>query len=254
MKKPKPSVFFKYAAVSGLFFLTLFLAVNSAVRIIRRSDFFKIKYIIAKESNDGLESSIDLSYLQGRNTFALDLAQEARFISQFYPGYKKIRIVRILPDRLFADFLRRSPIAYVRLYRSFYVDEDAVLFEAAPGLEGLDLPVISGLQTKIFAPQPGRKYNARELSAAVDIIKETKNNKVLRGLRIKRIDVADSSDISFFLLAPENLQVKIGLDYIKDKVNILSSLLAQNKSDLGNIKYIDLRFKEPVIKFKDNVK
>jgi hypothetical protein len=61
----------------------------------------------------------------------------------------------------------------------------------------------------------------------------------------------DPACVSFMLEAGP--QVKIGQDEIKNKMNILSNLIASVKKDLGNIAYIDLRFKEPVIKFK-NVK
>jgi hypothetical protein len=49
----------------------------------------------------------------------------------------------------------------------------------------------------------------------------------------------------------EVLEVKIGQGDISDKMRVLGELFIQLKKDLSNIKYIDLRFKEPVIKFKN---
>jgi hypothetical protein len=47
------------------------------------------------------------------------------------------------------------------------------------------------------------------------------------------------------------LELKIGQDGIRDKIGVLGDLLQQLEKDLSNIRYIDLRFKEPAIKFKD---
>jgi hypothetical protein len=128
--------------------------------------------------------------------------------------------------------------------------------------EGADLPVIVGLETKIFGAKPGRQYNLKELTLALDIIKELRLNSTLKRYRIKRIDVASPSHTSFFIQLPDNsrrqtisatevLELKIGQDGIRDKIGVLGDLLQQLEKDLSNIRYIDLRFKEPAIKFKD---
>jgi hypothetical protein len=46
-------------------------------------------------------------------------------------------------------------------------------------------------------------------------------------------------------------EIRIGNDNIKQKVSALNALFTQLMNDPGNIRYIDLRFKEPVIKFRD---
>lgn len=241
--------------VFGLVTLTLvlFLAIGYLAGALKRTDFFNIKGIIIREG-ENRDFSADLSYLKGRNILTIDLKKEEQSISQIYPGYKKIKLIRLLPDRLFADFLRRKPVAYIKLSRYFCVDADGVLLEPLASGEP-DLPVIYGLETKIFGPKQGEKYNTRGLIVAINIIKTIKSNKTLKDLQIKKIDVIDPANASFLIFVPNpafagNLQIKIGQEHIDDKINILSSVFIQAKNDWGNIKYIDLRFKEPVIKFK----
>jgi hypothetical protein len=139
-----------------------------------------------------------------------------------------------------------------------------VLFYAK---EDLDLPIIMGLETKIFGPKPGTRYNVKELALVLNIIKEVNKNKVLKHYKIKKIDVASPVNTSIFISHPQVMidyskgrqkiipqgavEVKIGQEEIKDKVAILAGLINQEKSELDNIKYIDLRFKEPVIKFNE---
>lgn len=271
MKKDKPNLNLRSARIKGLLVkaglavfiisLAISLIIGYIWKALKKSDYFRIKDIIAKESN-----VVDLSYLKGRNIFSLDLNRESRYILEFLPGCRRIKIIRVLPNRLFIDFIRRKPVALVKLYRFFYLDQESVLFEAGKEVQESAIPVITGLETKIFGAKPGTKYNLKEIALVLNLIKETRENRVIKNYKISRIDVASLGHTSIFVLLPtvipadpnargakkqEALEVKIGQEDIKSKIAILSGLLAQEKSALANIKYIDLRFKEPVIKLKD---
>lgn len=244
-----------------IIFLALMFIIGYILKILKTSDYFKIKEIITRESN-----TIDLSYLKEKNIFSVNLRNESRYILESSPDCSNIKLIRVLPNRIFVDFIKRQPIAFVKLYRYFSLDEDGVLFYAPNQPEELELPVILGLETKIFGPKPGKKYNIKELLLALNIIKEVKRSRVLKNYKIKKIDVTNLASASIFIPHPqkvsdyskgqavigfENLEVKLGEDNIKDMISILAGLIRQEKLDLANIKYIDLRFKEPVIKFKD---
>ena len=141
------------------------------------------------------------------------------------------------------------------------------LFSDSQDSENPDLPVITGLETKIFGPKPGRRYNNKELSLALSIIREAKANRVLRKYKIRKIDLANPENISVLITLPifnqpasggnilqQNLEIKLAPGTIKDKIAFLGGLFVQSQSELSNIKYIDLRFKDPVIKLKDKQK
>lgn len=244
MRRQRPEFPLKLISSIIIIFLTVFFIIGYLDRIRRNSEYFKIKDIVAK----GVDS-IDLSNFKGRNIFMLNLQEESKRLSALYPTYKRIRLIKVLPNRLFVDFISRKPLGIVKLYRYFCVDEDATLFDVPAQLQKLDLPLILGLDTKIFGPKPGRIYNIKELNLALDIIKEVDKNRNLKDYKIKIIDVANLANATFFL--NEGLEIKLGGDDIRNKINILSSLLIQLKSEQRNIEYIDLRFKEPVIKFKN---
>lgn len=246
MKSKKLKLLFKPLSIIVLILIAIFFIVGYLNRFFKTADYFKIKEIIASGAD-----SVDLSYLKGQNIFTFNLAEAAVQINELFPTYKKIRLVRILPNRIFVDFIVRRPIALVKLYRYFCVDEDSVLFDTSAEILEQDLPVITGLETKIFGPKLGRKYNVRELTFALDVIKETMVSRRLRGLKVNRIQVHNLNNAS--LLLNDKLEVKLGEDNIRDKINMLANMLIQLRKDYNNIKYIDLRFKEPVIKF-NNVK
>lgn len=262
MRKPKFNFPVKLVILIIVVFLGALFSVGFSLKSLRTSDYFKIKDIVFNEEKT------NLSYLKGENIFSVDLEKESQYITQHYPNFSKVRLVRILPDRIFIDFIKRKPAAIIKLYRNFSVDREAVIFDAPEGQEDQGLPVILGLETKIFGPKIGSRYNIKELSVALNIIKEIRFNRVLRNYKIKKINVANLSNTSFSLLVPlplggsprgappteiKELEIRLDTDNIKDRVSILAGLLNQIKNDLGNIKYIDLRFKEPVIKF-DNAK
>jgi cell division septal protein FtsQ len=254
----KFSLLIKSVVILLLVILSLVITARYFLRAIEDWDYLKIKEIIILRNNQA-----DLAYLKGRNIFTINLNSESKYILETYPNYRKIRLIRIFPNRLYVDFVRRLPLATIRLYRYFYVDEDLVLFNINPEEQIGDLPVIVGLETKIFGVRSGRKESAKELVLAVDIIKEIAKNKVLRDYKIKKIDAANLDTLSFFMLLPiPNLndtqgrlnqtpvlvEVKFGQGNVAGKVRILAGLLEQLSKDPRSLKYIDLRFKEPVVK------
>ncbi|MBU4346129.1 MAG: cell division protein FtsQ/DivIB [Candidatus Omnitrophica bacterium] len=255
MKKPKiklrlPRIKLRNFPVKPIIFIVVVvsgcLIIGYLGKALKKLDYFKIKGIIASQGQPD-----EFSYLKGQNIFDIDLNRESRYILKLYPTYKKIRLIRVLPNRLFIDFIKRKPLALVKLYRYFCVDQDQILFDPPPELETDVLPIILGLETKIFGPKVARKYDIKELTLALNIIKTINNNKSMQDYKLRTVDVRDPGSASFSLL--EGLVVKIGEGELKNKINILNTLLgeARIKNGLGNIKYIDLRFKEAVIKFKD---
>ncbi|MFH0790326.1 MAG: cell division protein FtsQ/DivIB [Candidatus Omnitrophota bacterium] len=249
MKKQKPSSIPVKLIGSIIVVLVCVFIIGSLWKGLKNRDYFRIKDIIA----NGFAA--DVSYLKGRNIFEIDLNKEAEYLVRTYPCYKIVKLIRILPNRLFLRCLKRQPLAYVKLYRYFYVDSNSVIFNADNQVIDADLPVILGLEAKIFSPKDGKNYNdVKELGLALDIIKSLSLNKGDGEYKIKKIDASNLVNASFYLCLEGNdflLEVRTGHEHIGDKINILSSLLAQMNKERFNIKYIDLRFKEPVIKFRD---
>lgn len=221
----------------------LFLALLYLGQRLSRLEVFRVKQIISRDA-----LPFDLSHLEGENIFGVDLKKESKALEALYPGYKRIRLIKVFPDRIFADGLKRSAVAYLRLQRYFCIDEEMVLFNPAAQLES-GLPLILGLERRIPNPSAGARVNLRELSFALSLIKEARQEPVLRAYPIKTISVPGLSNASFSIA--EGLEIRISQEQMGEKLDILNSLLAQEKDRVSGIKYIDLRFKEPVIKLKN---
>lgn len=252
----------KISAIALIILLALYFSMGYICRILNSSDYFKVKDIIARDTD-----KVDISYLKGRNIFSLDLKKESLFISESFPDYYRINLIRVLPDRIFVDFVKRKAVAILKLYKYFAIDQEMVLFKPSASELDSGLPVITGLETKIFGPKPGRKYSLKEIGLALNIIRGAKESRILKDYKIKKIDVSEPANASIIMTftpplpkatprgmanLPEGLlEVKFGEDNIKDKLAILAGVVFQERLGLDKVKYIDLRFKEPVIKFKD---
>jgi hypothetical protein len=250
--------------IIALFIFSFLASIIYLKNSLRNLDYFRVKDVVVDAEGSG-----DFSYLKGRNIFDIDITREAESISQAYPGYKRIKLIRVLPNRIFIDFVKRKPLAILKLYRLFSIDGEMVLFETGNEAANAELPLIVGLETKIFGPRAGTRYNIKELTGAIEIIQSIQDNRILKNYQIKKIEVNNANHFTCFLAVPraflgnaqeksasdsDVLQIRFGREILPEKLDLLARLFSQIKNDLGRVGYVYLRFKEPVIKFNDDKK
>lgn len=260
MRKRKFNLPVKVIIVLAIISLAISFLIGYIWKVLTTSEFFSVKQVIVRNSDESFD------YLKGRNIFSLDLGAQSRRVSSGCPDCRKVRFTRVFPNCIFVDFLKRKPLALVKFYRNFVIDEQGVLFYSDSTDEESGLPVIYGLETKIFAPKPGTKYKRPELDLAISIIKEFNANRSFRDFTLKSVDVKNLPSAGFFVLLPRQandykkpaselpgggFEVRTGETNIRGKMMILGGLVMQAHKDWGNIKYIDLRFKEAVIKLNN---
>jgi cell division septal protein FtsQ len=259
MKKQKSPAFLKIGVIVVLLALTAALFVFFLFKAVTTSPLFCIQEVVYNEES----GTVDLAHLKGRNIFTVNLREEAEYLGRNYTSYSTVRIVRILPNRIFVDFLKRKPVAQVRLSRPFYVDKDGVLFDMG---EPVAVPLIIGLEGKIPSPLAGRQYRIKELVRALMFIDEFNGNDFLRTFSLKKIVVSTPSVLTVFMSvavplayegkggvppAAEEMEVRIDANTIRQKVALLTNVLRHVNMSPANISYIDLRFNDPVVKFKE---
>ncbi|MFC1658071.1 cell division protein FtsQ/DivIB [Candidatus Omnitrophota bacterium] len=211
------------------------------VRYLTTSDYFKIK---------------DSPYFSGQNIFKVifkgNLQKEAKRLHRMYPDYKRIILKAFLPDRIAVDFQKRRAVARLELANAdFYLDEEGELFSMSSQENGdLQLPLITGLQSRIFNPRSGVKYNEGSLMAILGFINNfNKDSELSEKVAIKRIDLENANDV--FLFTAAGCKINLGIvDFANKRLSVLEKLVSEIDSGLEKIEYIDLRFREPVIKYK----
>ncbi|MCM8763113.1 MAG: cell division protein FtsQ/DivIB [Candidatus Omnitrophica bacterium] len=239
MKKQKIKSLAKFAFIIAVLFALLIYLAKGVWDFLKNSEYFKIKEIVV------INKAVDFPSLKGRNIFSLDLKELSRQIEKICPGEKLVRVSKVMPDRLIIEFQKRIPFATLKLDKYYFVDSQGVLFDVEKETT-IYFPVIDGL--KIINPKVGTRYNAKELDFAFGLIKEAMRVGLWNKYPIKYIDVSNPEYLSFSIL--DDLKIKIGLEDIKGKLNILASLISQVNLDLSKAEYIDLRFQEPTIKLK----
>jgi cell division septal protein FtsQ len=211
--------------------------------------FFKVKNVFIREGSDIKDDrNKDFTYLIGKNIFSLDLKKNAQFIQSMYPAYRTARLVRFLPNQICVDLMKRKPVACLSTQPALYLDENLMLFESPSAQDVKCVPLITGIETRSAQFRPGTRCNDPGAVMAVRIIQQAGRNKALQGFNIQKVHIRDAGNASLYF--PGELEVRVSQDNLKNTMQILESLLKQVGNGVANIEYIDLRFKDPVIRFK----
>jgi len=246
---PRPRQRRPATLIPGLVFGLVLLAVAAyALRSFRTHDFFKIKDVIIREGafiRD--DRGNDLKFLIGKNILSLDLKKNVQFIQSMYPAYRTARLVKFLPNRICLDLLKRNAVACFNSQPPLFIDDRMIFFEGGDAA-GKKLPVISGIDTTNRNFRPGMRAGHAGVLFAARLIQRVQKNRALQRYAIERVVVHDAANASLYFSGP--LEVRIGANKLDDSLQILGSLLSQVGNGVSNIEYIDLRFKDPVIRFK----
>jgi cell division septal protein FtsQ len=231
------------AAVALLFAATVFFLVKA---FLYKSDYFKLRVVETRaafldRTAAGMISNQVLSLYKGQNMFKIPLQFIARSIQTSYADVKDVTARIALPDRLVVDIKLRKPIALVRNNKYYPIDEEGVVLPAlaASGVM-TDLPAIDGIDLKY-----GRKNTSRNLRLAMDLLREIRQAKFMAPLGVISINAADPRNMSFFLKS--GLEVKIGSENFKDRLDALAKTLKDPRLIIDRIKYIDVRFEDVAI-------
>ena len=225
-------------------FFALFVFYKKGIYFLRHSDYFTVKDIWYESSLKSIESS-ELSNLKGKSLLQIDLKKIQRQLELRYPQFGQLRVLKRFPNQILVVAQKRSPFAQARIEaRNITLDEKGVVLSTTEGLDN-HLPLITGvsaLRARILA---GSLIESRDLQLALTVIKIFKTDKVLSKYRIFKIDVSNLSEIYFYIV--DNLKIIIDEEDFDHKLKMLGLLLSQAKLEPNSVRYIDLRFKEPIL-------
>jgi cell division septal protein FtsQ len=220
-----------------------FTSYVNAVEFLTSSPLFEVKDVMIDRSIQFIDLRA-LRDLKGTNIFKVDIKKLDRQINRRYPYIAQLRVVRQLPDRILILAKKRDPLMQI-YYRKKYLLLDtqgvALYYVLAPA----DLPQIYGLPLKTDWLFLGATIQGPQLTKAVDILNMFKQSPFLRRWKIHSVQAGNLSKID--LLVGENMHVILDQEDTQDKIELLQMLISSNKIDLNKVRYIDLRFKEPVI-------
>jgi cell division septal protein FtsQ len=226
--------------IIGFVFFTGYV---NAVDFLTSSPLFEVKNVMIDRSI-GFIDQRSLKDLKGNNIFKVDIQKIDSQISGRYPYIAQLKVVRQLPDSILILAKKREPLMQIYFKKKYLVvDTQGVplYYTFQPGL----LPQVYGIPLAHDWLFIGRPIRGPELSKTVDILNMFKASPYLNHWRIHTVQAGNLSKID--LGVGENMHVILDQDDTQDKIELLQMLISTNKVDLNKVKYIDLRFKEPVI-------
>jgi len=202
-----------------------------------------VKSIIFADPSLKFMKRSDFYALKGKNIFEVDLRGLQRKLQFRYPQLSLLTISKRFPNQIVISARKRTPFAQALIRnRAVTVDDNGVVLSTGDGPDK-KLPLIVGAKSQILVL--GQPLSGRKISIALDILNSFHEDKNLLHYTISKINVTNLSKIVFSL--SNELHIMVDADKIKQKISILGDMLKQGQLVLKNIKYIDLRFKGPII-------
>ena len=243
-KKLKISVYAKYIFIGFLVVGIGLIVVNRTQYAFSHVDYFKVRSVTIDPSLQFINKR-DFRSLMGKNIFTVDLKAVQRKLSYKYPQAAKLKVVKRFPNQVSVLAKQRVPYAQLQIQDKIVVlDREAVIL-SLEDKKDKNLPDIVGTKLKNPKLVLGMPLKGSDIWLTLKIIKLFSANSSLDPYLIKGVNIENLSKIIFTL--SNQLDVIIDRDKIAQKIRVLGIVLAQDRLDLGDVKYIDLRFKEPII-------
>ncbi len=230
-------------------FLPLLIAIiifTSFYTLYIKSPYFVVRNVVmvGKDTSSSVNYADLERMMIEKNIFRLNLKNIREYMLNNYQELLGLELKRAFPDSIIATIILRKPVAQLYQKRYYPVDEDCVLLSGVKDYPDEKLPIINGVR---FNPsrEIGKTTDSKHVKKALLLLKELCDSGILEEHTLVEIDVSSLRNVIFFL--EDGLEVKIGREDYTTKLENLREVLADPKLKPRDIRYIDLRFKEPVI-------
>lgn len=231
------------AVITIIFILAAFLLIKA---FLFRSDYFRLRTVETRAAflDRTAASSISnqiLGLYKAQNVFRIPLRFIRQSIKTSYADVKDATVRIAPPDRLVVDIKLRKPIALAHNIRYYPIDEEGFVLPAVTASDMMkDLPVIDGIDLKF-----GRKNSSRNLKLAMDLLREIRQSRPISGYGVVSVNASDPRSMSFYLKS--GLEVRIGSENFRERLEVLARTLKDPRLIIDRIKYIDVRFEDVAI-------
>ena len=260
----------KNAAFGPLFmyvFLPLLAIGISSIAILKgvqnyitTSNYFKVRELKVEGITDKRYLDVMKEEILGGNIFRVDTRKLSERIRKKFPTFDAVTVARILPSQLVVTAKERLPVALLKRDLYYIFDTEGVALSSYASADYLDFPLITGLESRIRDVKLGAAYSMNILERPLALAKALKLHRqeiyasipLDSRLKVSRIDASDLNNLVFYL--GDDIQIKVGREDFEDRVGLFGAILRSIGAELSQVKYIDLRPKEPVVATKDNKK
>ena len=234
---------FRYVLAGGIVVAIVFLGARQAAQALFDSRYFKIKTVEIDRTLGFLDKR-DFMSLNGKSIFSVDVARFQRSLTGKYPQMAQVSITKKFPNKILVLARKRAPFAQVYIQNKTVLIDDQGIVLYGSLEKGEELPLISGISSRRRITT-GSVLVGENTRLALNIIKKFQNNHSLSPYLVTKISVDDLNEIDFHL--SNGLKIIVDKTDIARKMDTLALVLARSRLDTGQVKYIDLRFKDPIL-------
>ncbi len=204
---------------------------------------FDVKDVLVDQSIRFIDER-PLKALKGENIFSIDLKRLHRQIVHQYPQIAQLRIVRQLPNTIKVLAKKRDILLQVQTKGKYLIvdTEGVTMFYTG---QPLSVPLVRGVPIERRQVVLGTASSMKELNLVVNLFHQLKSHPYTSRLRVLSVEAGNLSKVAFTVMP--NIQIIIDEDDLAAQVNMLEILLQNGKVNWGQVKYIDIRFREPII-------
>jgi cell division septal protein FtsQ len=248
-RKPNPQSIsidvIRWIMIAVITLVVGFFAVQAFSAFLHTSKIFLIRDIFVEESLGEVKLP-ELEKLKGHNIFLVDLVKVENKVQTKFPHIGDLKILRHFPDGIaVTGFLRRPVVEAALNGHTLEISADGYFLRHVER-EGDPLPVVRGLKSANAVA--GERVADENLLLAMNIVELIKSARALSALGFREVDISDPLKITCrFRDEAMNFDVFIEKDRVADKLKVLSAIVERSDLELAQVKYIDLRFEEPVI-------
>jgi cell division septal protein FtsQ len=217
---------------------------RGAKYLLRSNDYFRIRSVTIDASLEFINKD-DLKPLLGENIFAVRLQKVQSKLSNKYPQASDLKVVRRFPNQIAVIAKQRFPFVQIPVAGKAVILDDQGVVLSLEEKGDKKFPQIIGVKQHGQEVVRGLPFDGPDMAAALAIVKNFQAEKSLSSYQIESVNVENMSKVYFTLL--DNPDVIVDQDKIAHGIKVLSVVLSQGQLDLKQVKYIDLRFNEPII-------
>ena len=220
------------------------VAVVAVSHAARHSEAFRLERIILPPGST-LQAP---AALIGQNLWTIDLERVADQLQSQQPQLKRVRVIRQLPNTLAIEISKRAPIGQVRLASGRWhpVDVEGFVLAEAQAAAWDHLVMVNGTEQGRPVVKAGAANTNERLVEALRLIAWLRRSPALIGHRLTAIEMADPRQV--ILIVDEDVEIRCGSEtQLAQQLRRLRRVWKLLASQPVAVRYIDVRFAEPVV-------
>ena len=205
--------------------------------------------------------------LVGQNLWSVNLPALASALKAQQPTLKRLRVIRRLPHTLQIEALERTPVAQLKLSQWYLMDEEGFMLPQGRPTPWDNVVMLKGAEGFKPALHVGQHNVGERVLSALRVVARLAHSSALGHRRVVAVDVSNPQHVTVWIRptpvgssdsarggfsqdgeVDEEIEIRCGSEAeLATQLERLRAVLQTVEGKALTIRYIDVRFKDPVI-------